>query len=457
MKIQPAPLFRVERAMHGKPGLVGLDKLVESGDVCSYARQDDELVIFARTAEGAKKVQELEMQPPRTGQALSKRVREFLVPSDICAPEYAAFRGWQLAGAVLCGVIGFMTTAVYLDSLKASFSSSEQAAMAGVITGTLGKVTQMGGWALSRVGDNDPKKGFLTSGLVASLNTVAALGLLAVMPGAHLPVYCTTTVTGTLANIVGGAAGVNIANHLAPGNNKGEVSTKNGNQDMVAGFFGMPGGLAMSWLARTLNVNPAVLAACTLGPALLFTTVQAARALRIEPMGRGGLEKAVDAHIAGAALPEVEKKGFWATAGSLFKRRPAEAESTIRWTDRIDEVPANFSLFKDEKYLLGVKDGQVRVAFREGAGAEEAVRATVHGRLVEMGLKSGWGKTPEDLIELTKRAVPQGMSETLARKGWRITPSSLGMKTIQASWAGAASVPAAAPLTIDEVKAKLAA
>lgn len=447
MKIVRVPL-------QGKPGLKGLDKLVESGEVASYARQDGDMVIFTNTPE---KVSGLELMPPKTGQALGKRIREFLVPSDICAPEYAAFRGWQLAGAVLCGVIGFMTTAVYLDSLKAAFSTSEQAAMSGVITGTLGKVTQMGGWALSRVGDTDPKKGFLTGGLVSSLNAVVALGLLAVMPSAHLPVYCATAVTGTLAGIMGGAAGVNISNHLAPGNNKGEVATKNGNQDMVAGFFGMPGGLAMSWAARSLGINPAVLAACTLGPAVLFCTVKAAQALRMEPMTRGQLLAAADAYVAGGALPEVERKGFWATLGGLFKGRPDEGPSSVVWTDRLEEVGAQFSLFKDEKYLLGVKDGQVRVCFREGAGAEEAVKASVHARLVEMGLSNGWKKAPEDLVALTKRAVPADLTSRLTRAGWRITPASVGMKPVDATWAGAPARPAGAPLTVAEVKAQLAA
>ena len=429
-----------------------LQSLVSSGVIAGYEQRGNEVFIQSSDPQLASVHKAL---PPRAQtfqpKGWQQKLQNFLLPTDhkqTCAPEYVSFRAWQLGGALVSGVIGFMTTQVYLDSMRVAFSTTEQAAMSGVITGTIQKATQMGGFALAKQGDSNPKKAFLTSSLIASANAIAGLGLLAVLPQAHLPFYCATAVTGTVAGLIGGAAGINIANHLAPGSNKGEVGAKNGNQDMVASCFGMPLGVGLSRLAKSVGLNPAVLAACTLGPVLAFCSIQAARCLKMEAVNRSQLQEIADHYLASGQIDQVSKGGLLST---LFQTDGPVSEN-IEFVASLTPVlggdaEAQYARYAGRKYMLGLSpQGKVQIAVRSDAQLGDVVQAYAQARLVEKKVDQANPEGFKELLDLSARAT--ATLPDMVGSGWHNHLGQLRIPTVQAFWSETA--PTRGPLTVDQ-------
>lgn len=432
MKIAQSPSV-VHRPL--KPGqkLVGLDELLAQGTVDSYQRTPQGITALSTHVQAQQRLAELQVEGGVAESSWKGLAKNFILPGQMnekCAPEYLRHRGWALAAGAISGVLGFMMTAVSLDSVKASFSTSEKAAMAAVITGSIGKATQMAGWSLARRGDSDPKSSYLLASTIGSLNCLAGLSILAALPQANLAVSSALSLTGTLGGLVGAAAGINIFNHLASGPNKGEVATKNGNQDLLVSCLGMPGGLLMSGLARGLGVNPALFAACTLGPALLYCTARAATSLRMNAIDQAELKDLLSEYARSGQLKEAPATGLVSAFRDILKKSPSNLKSSQKLEDFAE--PGLLQHFRGRPYLLNEKDGKVMVALRKDATPEQAVRALAHAYRLE----ETTGTCLLTRIRTAEQGLPQQLpgSDDFRDKGWNLNLAHLGLNVLDAAW-----------------------
>ena len=433
--------------------LGNMDFLMKEGAVVSYSQEGDKVILFATEQKVTERLP-LTTAPKFN---LKEKVVGFLKPEEMerdCSSEYATWRKWNLAASTLNGVIGFMATSVFLDAQNASYSNSEAVALSGVVTGTLGKVAQMAGSPLARLGDSDPKKSYLRSHLISTATNSAALGVLGALPGCHFPVFCATSVAGTVGNTIGAAAGANIFSHLVPGPTKGDVTNKNANQELIASLWGMPVGFALSRVARAVGLPPGVLGACLLGPLKAYCHIQAARALKMNPAGTRELGQIADSYIAGGGPKEAPVDSLGQTLKGVFTRRDPLSEARWPFTDSLQEAVGEDSAFTlgtfaGEKYVLSLnKDGKVSLGLARGAKSEDALRAVLHYELLKRALNSrlpqairelGRPNVNRDLVRLTKRAVPEAYDaqSEVARSGWHLSLKNLGLPVLAGEWKGA--------------------
>lgn len=454
---QPAPQLKAyQRKLAAGEKLAPMGELVASGQVRSYTQEGDTVTIFADSPAVIDRLPIVKQ--PRFD--LKQKVVGFVKPDQLardCAPEYATWRKWNLATSVLAGVMGFMATSVFLDSQNASYSNSEAIALSGVVTGTLGKVTQMCASPLAKMGDSDPKQSYLRSQLMATGTSIAGLGLLAAIPTGHLPVFCATSVLGTVGGTIGSAAGANIFSHLVPGPSKGDVVTKDSNQELLASLWGMPVGLALSRVAKGMGMKAGVLAACLLGPVKAYCHLQAARALRMAPAGREQMEALSANYLTQDKFQEAPQDSLVDTLKGVFRRDPLGKGGQTRFVNDLklaagDNPEITFDLFAKESYLLSLdKDNQPVVALQSGSRSEDALRASMHAELLRRAVDSGlptaladMGRNVnEELIRLTKRALPDkgSTAASLARSGWHLSMNNLGIPTVTGCWGETAKNP----------------
>jgi hypothetical protein len=430
--------------------LGNMKDLLKSGDVRSYSQEGDTVTVYAQDKTVLNDLP-IDKQPRFN---LRQKVEGFLKPNQLerdCAPEYATWRKWNLAASTLSGVIGFMASSVFLDAQNASYSNSEAVAMSGVLTGTLGKITQAAASPLAKFGDSDPKKSYLRSQLVATATSSAALGILGAIPGGHFPVFCGTSIVGTVGSTIGAAAGANIFSHLVPGPTKGDVTTKNANQNLIASLWGMPVGFALGRLAKIVGLPPGVLGACILGPLKAFCHVQAGRALKMNPAGAADLANIAEEYLEKGEPSEASGETLKETLKGLFQRRKKTQGRELPFVDSLEEAVGKDSqftldLFADEKYLLSMdKDNQVHIGLSQGAKSEDAFRACLHFTMLEKARESGLPEAlkamgrrdvSQDLVKLTKRALPKSVEvqSLLSKKGWHLSLSNFGFPLIKAEW-----------------------
>lgn len=462
---QPPQLKAYTRKLAAGEKLAPMAEVLASGKVRSYTQEGDTVTIFSESPEALSELPIVKQ--PRFD--LKQKVVGFVRPQQLerdCAPEYAAWRKWNLATSVLSGVMGFMATSVFLDSQNVSYSNSEAVALSGVITGSLGKVTQMAASPLAKLGDSDPKKSYLRSQLMATGTSIAGLGLLAAIPTGHFPVFCATSILGTIGGTVGSAAGANIFSHLVHGPSKGDVVTKDSNQELIASLWGMPVGLVLSRVARSIGWKPGVLAACLLGPIKAYCHLQAARVLRMNPAGMEQLQTLTAAFLDKGEFPEAPKDTLTETVKDVFRGGPASMEDTPFVTDLKqaagDNPEFSFDLFAKEGYVLSLSNtDRLSVALQREARSEDALRACLHAELISRALDSGLPRAladvgsrnvRQDLVALTKRALPDKTStvEALSRRGWHLSMHNLKLPTVAGSWqARANTTPEPQPIQLE--------
>jgi len=454
---------RIEEKVNGGDMLVGLDALVKDGTLRSYDRQGNTLVAWADSADAADRLAALERRKGQmTDGSVVDRMRQLLVPpnlSESVAPEYLKFRSWSLAGSVLSGAVGFMGASVNLDAMKVAFATGANAAMAGFVNGLVYKATAMGASYLARRGDADPKRWLLMSSLVNTTNGLLSVGMLSVFPQAYVPLNTYFSVTSAVSNTLGGAASINVFNHLARGDNKGVVQAKNANQDMLADALGAPLALGISSAASALGFNPYIATVGVLGPALAFCNLQAARALHLESLDHAGLQQIADGLIDQGQVTRAPHPTLLQSLHHLVSRAATSPEPGLVLTDSLDDIiraaaagggksEALLGLFKDEAYCLATRaraDGKDEIVMttRESATVQDMLKAVTHARLLRRVLDSSLpGLMPTSdrslLVELTKRALPANLPDNaaLAEQGWHPNLHALDLPHIDAAWSG---------------------
>ena len=453
-------LVKIKQEIFPKSSIEGLNELVTNGSILSYSIGENELIVYANSEKAAEELKKLKVtaQSQMNIGAIAK-LKEIFIPPDLdenCAPEYLKYRAWSLGAAVCGGGIGFMTARVNLDAMKVAFSTTEKAALSGVINGMVSKFTSMGGSFLAKKGDADPKKFILASSLIASFNSLLTLGTLAVFPTA-LPVLTGfTAMSGALAGTLGSAAGVNIFNHMAKGPAKGLVSTKNANQDMVADMLGMPLALVTTRIASAVGMNPYIFTVATLGSLLALCHLNAAGSIRMDTLNQENIQKIADNYIVNREVPEADKKGVLETVKSLFSGDGDDYSKKIEFCDSLQTLVSQdtsgdtdrlFSIFKNENYILNPSKDKVSIVFKNKATVDDILKAYIHARLLEKGLsgklmenlESLYGnKAPVALVELSYRSLQTGMrfTDELTSKGWHSTAVKVDMKKLDINWSG---------------------
>lgn len=454
---------RIEEKLDGHTTIEGLEGLVKDHTIRSFSRTEDEVVVYADSPDAVKQLLALkrDTQLVKSGSLLD-RMREMFVPPDMSetvAPEYLKFRAWCLAGALVSGTIGFMNTAVNLDATKIAFNTGQKAAIVGVVNGLVYKGAAVAESYIAHKGDINPKKWYLINSMVSSGNGLLNIGILSVYPHAYIPLNAFFNFTSAFTNTVGSAAGLNVFYHIAKGDNKGLVQSKNSNQDMMFDLIGgMPLGLGLTAIAHHIGMTPYFLTLALCGPAQIFCNLQAARALHFEIVDRHAMNRIADTLIDTGKVAEAPRPGLVATIRNLFrhKEKVAVVDPHTHMAGSLDKMVAAanacgshpdalFGLFAGERYLLcpsGDKD--VLLTFRKEATAEDVVKGFVHARFLERVLNSplpgmiekmGY-KDRTILAELVYRGMPPEKvdGDQLIAHGWHANTESLQITHVDAVW-----------------------
>ena len=444
--------------------LSGLDELLEAGKIDSYRQVNDSVVVDINASTDHKAVDKALETPAAI--PLVEKAKQLFVPPDMAesvAPEYLAFRGWSLAGAVLGGALGFLNAQITLRATNASFSSVENAALAGTISGYLGTASAMGASYLAKRGDIDPKRAFATASLMQTVNTVGVMAGLTVFPTMSLPFNYGSVLVGSVAGAIGGSAGINIGNHIAKEHARGEVGAKNANQDRFVGFFGVPLALAATRgiKATGLPVDPTLAAIGLMGSALLLCNIQAANSLRFEGVDRKQLEELVSTLAEGKKVPTASSSGFLGTLKEVFVA-PEKEEGKI---EHLKDPSAlmqgeRLLLLGKEDYLVGLSpEGKVQLAFRKNASSPALIKGTHQALLLEslkshlpLAEKVAPGKGELLLTELSYRAlkVDGDWRTQVSNAGWHLHAQKLDVGCEQQWRAKAVEV---APVSEAQLKA----
>src|SRR5581483_9236833 len=120
---------------------------------------------------------------------------------------------------------------VTLNALQVAFASGANYALSTTANLGITSVATIAGSFLAQKADADPKKWFMISALIGAANAIGSLALFATMPQWYPWVMATTALTGAVAGVLESAALINVINHIAVGNHKGVVQSRNKNQD----------------------------------------------------------------------------------------------------------------------------------------------------------------------------------------------------------------------------------
>ena len=453
---QKGEIFRIVRKLPAQFTLDGLDKLVEAGSIQSYSREGDHFVIYASSADLVDTVARLPQS--RLPHPWVEKAKEILLPPNMAenvAPEYLPFRAWSLGASIAGSAISFSNLAVTMDATKIALGTTEKIVMAQTINAYAWRFTSMGASFMGQRGDKDPRRYYTTNNMVAVTNSLLTLSLLSVIPKSYVPLALGTSVAGAFASSLGGAANVNVFNHMAK-NNKGLVSSKNSVQELMASLLGTPISLGIKWGANKVGVPPALATAAILGPIQFFCAMQAAKTIQMEPIQRGHLEQLSDHFLNSGeyqTAPQTTILGNMkaAVVGAI----QVPCSDRVQVVHKVDDLLQGnsdpqevFSTFRNDKYLVNFDpQGKTSMALRKDAGLEDVFRAYTQARYLEKARPKlydavkelvGEKDAPNALVELAHRGlgVPMGAWQGLSDKGWHTNTLTLEMKTVEGEWKG---------------------
>ena len=458
---QKGQTFRIVRKLPNNMTLEGLDKLVEAGHIQSYSREGDRFVIYASSANALDSIASLPQN--RLPHPWLEKAKEILLPPNMdenVASEYLPFRAWSLGSSIAGSAISFSNLAVTMNATHIALGTTEKIVMAQTINTYAWRFTSMGASFMGQKGDKDPRRYYTINNMVAVSNSLLTLSLLSVIPKSYVPLALGTSVAGAFASSLGGAANVNIFNHMAK-NNKGLVSSKNSTQELCASLLGTPISMGIRWGANKLGVSPALATAAVLGPLQMFCAMQAARSIRMEPIQRGHLEQLSDNYLqTGKYQDAPEISLFGNIKAAVVGEASVPCSDNVRIVHKVDDLLQGnhdpqevFSTFRSDKYLVNFDPaGQSSIALRRDAGLEDVFRAYTQARYLEQARPKlfdavkelvGDQDAPNALVELAHRGLgqPMGAWQGLSEGGWHTNTLSLELKTVEGEWKGEAKSP----------------
>lgn len=420
-----------------------LDAKVREGEIAGYRQEGDQVTITLTPRSDVEKLRLLSM--PKASSSVWNKLSQVLIPpnrEETCAPEYLALRTWQVAGGVIGGALGYCGATVLFNSQQASFPNGQGIAMAGAWNSYVGLAANTAAsMTVARMGDVDPKRVALYSGLWSTANTFAQYAGAVYLPGQHLPVSLALNVSGAFSGNLGGSAGTHVANHMVVEHARGTVGAINGNQDRFAGLLGTPLGIGVQYACSAVGLHPTLAPLGILGGALLFCNLQQINAMRFESVDRARLEGLVGSLLDGKEPESVPKSGLWGTVKGIFSS-PPDQEGSIKHLDSAKPLlqDERVSMLAAEDYLVG-REGLV---FRQNCGVNSLIRGTAHALMLQRceGLTKvaeevAPGKAELLLTELSYRALPGGSSfkDQLSLRGWHVHPTKLRVG-VEEKWRG---------------------
>ena len=386
-KAQPPQRPPVVLTIGPGSSLQELDAKVREGTIESYSQVGDTVTI---TPNEKTNVDELkQFVAPKAPSSLMQKATQVFVPpnmSEVCAPEYAQLRFWQVAGGVLGGALSYCGAATLFQSQQASFPNGAGIAMAGAWNSYVGLAANTAAsMTVARMGDIDPKRVALYSGLWSTANTFAQYAGAAFLPSQNLPVSLALNVSGAFSGNLGGSAGSHVANHLVVEHARGTVGAINGNQDRFAGLLGTPLGIGVQYACHKLGFGSALVPIGILGGALLLCNLQQINSMRFESVDRAQMEKLVGSLLDGQEPEAVEESGLWSTVKGVFSPAP-EREGAIKHLNDARDLlqDERIGMLASEDYLVGMAgDGQAQLAFRNNCSVNTLIRGTAHAMLLK--------------------------------------------------------------------------
>lgn len=182
-----------------------------------------------------------------------------------------------------------------------------------------------------------------------------------------------------------------------------------------------------------------------------FCHFQAARALRMNPAGPELLQELTKAYAETGEVPEAPRDGLLETLKEVFRGTAKSSSNELPLVSDLaqavgEDPKFTLRLFAEENYLLSLdKKGIPEVALRSDARSEDAFRACLHTELLRQAMDSGLPEAltqlgrksvAQDLIRLTKRALPDKVAclQELTRHGWHLSLSNLRLPTVSGAW-----------------------
>jgi hypothetical protein len=415
-----------------------LDAKVREGSIESYSQVGDTVTITTNEKTNLEELKKF-AAPKAPSSIVQKATQVFVPPNmdEVCAPEYAQLRFWQVAGGVLGGALGYCGAATMFQSQQASFPNGAGIAMAGAWNSYVGLAANTAAsMTVARMGDVDPKRVALYSGLWSTANTFAQYAGATFLPSHNLPVSLALNVSGAFAGNLGGSAGSHVANHLVVEHARGTVGAINGNQDRFAGLLGTPLGIGVQYACHKMGFQSALVPIGILGGALLLCNLQQINSMRFESVDRAQMEKLVGALLDGQEPESVKESGLWSTVKDVFSPAPEQEGSILHLNDAQELLQdERIGLLASEDYLVGLSaEGKSKLVFRNNCSVNSLIRGTAHALLLKRAehLRSvaeevAPGKAERVLTELAYRALPGGSSwkDQLSLKGWHIHPTRL--------------------------------
>lgn len=433
--------------------LAELDAKVRDGEVSSYSQVGDQLILTPGPKGNVDQLKALQLGKPATGAGLLQKATSFLVPPNMeetCAPEYARLRFWQVTGGVIGGALGYCGASTLFNAQQASFPNGAGVAMAGAWNSYVGLAANTAAsMTVARMGDVDPKRVALYSGLWSTANTFAQYGAAAFLPNQQLATSLALNVSGAFSGNLGGSAGTHVANHLVVEHARGVVGAINGNQDRFAGLLGTPLGIAVQYGASQMGWNATMAPLAILGGALLICNVQQINAMRFERVDRAGMENLVGALLDNKEPAAAPESGLWSTVKAVFSSA-SNQDGKIQHLRQAQPLlqDERINLLGKEDYLVGSAPGEpVKLVFRSNCSVNSLIRGTAHALMLgkcqplrAAAEELAPGKSDLLLTELSYRALPGGSSwkDELSLKGWHIHPRKLDVGT-EDRWRGQAS------------------
>lgn len=435
-----------------------LDARVREGEIACYSQTGDQVTITLTPKTDLEKLKQF--AAPRPPSSLMQKASQVFVPpamSETCAPEYAKLRAWQVAGGVIGGALSYVGAATLFQSQQASFPNGLGIAAAGAWNSYVGLAANTAAsMTVARMGDVDPRRVALYSGLWSTANTAAQFAGAYFLPSQHLAISLGLNVSGAFAGNLGGSAGTHVANHLVVEHARGTVGAINGNQDRFAGLLGTPIGIGVQFACSKLGLDATLAPLGILGGALLLCNLQQVNSMRFESVDRKQLEELVESLLDGKDPAAVPESGLWGTVKGIFSP-PAERDGRIVHLSEARTLlqEERISLMAAEDYLVGEQNGKVQLAFRPNCGVNSLIRGTAHALLLErcqtlkpQAEELSPGKSELLLTELSYRALPGGSAwkDQLSLKGWHIHPTKLEVGATD-RWRGK-------PTTVNTISAK---
>jgi hypothetical protein len=387
-----------------------------------------------------------------------RKAKQFLVPDNMpesVSSDYKTARtwnffqstGWNMAnyasGAALAIALGI--NPIWGGAAMATFN---------LIKDKLGLFVGFASTLAVPAIDRNPRPWMIAGEVLdhAGILVESTTSLTAAIPGALLPLGLAGCLLRTISGSIKGPSMANIEPRQAVAGNLGEVSKKNGNQNVISNIIGS---LAGVYAIRTLMgmglgaLSPAIVAGA--GAALAIgSIVGMVKSLNFHPVNEKSLRRVV------AGL-EKDKKvvgpdtSLWNTLKSI-----KQGDTVVMGDRKLHPTPENVghirelkNLYSGRNYLLDVRNGDRAIYLNKGCTAEDRLVATMHGIYVDVLKESenyrkiladkGSAGADRWLIETSLNktpADPKPLLKAMQKAGWSTDLLRSRDEGMRSTWGG---------------------